>query len=159
MSVEIAKESFSPELSAEMLPLARKCWNESTIIKAESCAFYGERDFEIEPDMTTYQMLSDTGRLVLITIRDEVLQGYLLGFIYSTLHHKKIMGGIGDSIYIEPKYRAYTGVAADRFEKEMGVLGAQIIGWPVHINGPVYEVLKARGYVGDDIVMEKRLCA
>jgi hypothetical protein len=33
-----------------------------------------------------------------------------------------------------------------------------IIGWPVHLNGPVYDVLKAKGYVGDDIVMEKRLC-
>ena len=36
-------------------------------------------------------------------------------------------------------------------------LGAQIIGWPVHFNGPVYDLLKAKGYIGDDIVMEKRI--
>jgi hypothetical protein len=48
-------------------------------------------------------------------------------------------------------------VAAERFETEFKALGAAIIGWPAHINGPVYEVLKARGYVGDDIVMERRL--
>ena len=33
----------------------------------------------------------------------------------------------------------------------------QIIGWPTHVDGPMYALLKARGYVGDDIVMEKRL--
>jgi len=60
-------------------------------------------------------------------------------------------------MYIEPDYRSHTWAVAKRFEKEMAQLGAQILGWPAHLNGPVYEVLKARGYVGDDIVMEKRL--
>ena len=46
----------------------------------------------------------------------------------------------------------------ERFEKEMAARGSIIIGWPTHPDGPVYELLKARGYVADDIVMEKRLC-
>lgn len=160
MTVTIESEQFNAEVFAQILPLAQKCWEESTVFKAETCAYYGERDFEIEPDIEGYQKLSDSGILVLITMRDDgELKGYTVGFTYRSMHHRRILCGIGDSIYIEPDYRSYTAVMADKFEKEMRVKGAEIIGWPVHINGPVFEVLKARGYVGDDIVMEKRLCA
>jgi hypothetical protein len=158
--VNIDKEPFSMELFNEMLPLAQKCWNESTAFKGESCAYFGDRDFNIEPDAETYKTLHDQGRFVFVTLRDEgQLKGYVVGFTYHALHHKKVLCAIGDSIYIEPDYRAHTWAVAKRFEKEMMELGAKILGWPVHFNGPVYEILKAKGYVGDDIVMERRLCA
>lgn len=156
--IAIDREILTNDTAKEILPLAQKCWNESTEIKAETCAFYGERDFQVEPDVERYQGLGDG--LVLVTLRDEgKLQGYILGFTYNSMHHKKILCGMADTMYVELDYRAYTGVVADRFEKEMRKLGVKIIGWPTHINGPVYEVLKALGYVGDDIVMEKRICA
>jgi hypothetical protein len=158
--VKIEKEAFSAQLFAEILPLAKKCWDESTKAKGETCAFYGERDFDIEPDREAYQQLSDRGSLVIVTVRDNgILKGYVVGFSYRGLHHQKIKGGIGDSIYLEPEYRSYFAVVADKFENELKALGVQIIGWPVTPDGPIHEVLKARGYVGDDIVMEKRLCA
>ena len=157
--IAINTEAFDAEMAAKILPLSQKCWNESTAFKGESCAYYGERDFMIEPDTEAYQRLADEGKLVLVTLRDAgELKGYVIGFIYNSLHHRKIPCGFGDSIYIEPEYRSHTWAVAKRFEKEMQALGAQIIGWPVHINGPVYELLKAKGYIGDDIVMEKRLC-
>lgn len=159
MSVVIEREPLTHALFAEVLPLSQKCWNESTIAKGETCAFYGEREFAIEPDEEAYQALSDSGKLILLTLRDEgKLVGYVIGFSYRALHHKKITGGIGDSIYVEPDYRpSHTWALAKRFEEEMRRLGVEIIGWPVTPDGPVCEVLKARGYVGDDIVMEKRL--
>jgi hypothetical protein len=159
MTISISTEKFNAELAAEVLPLARKCWAESTEFKGESCAYYGDRDFLIEPDTAAYQKLADDGYLVLVTIRDEAeLKGYVIGFVYTSLHHKGIPCGIGDSIYLEPGYRSHTWAVAKRFEAEMKALGAKILGWPVHLDGPVYGVLKAKGYVGDDIVMEKRLC-
>jgi hypothetical protein len=160
--IEIEREEFNSKLAEEMLPRAQACWNESTAFKGESCAYYGDRDFQIEPDTAAYQGLSDQGKLVVVTIRDDGnLKGYVIGFTYYSLHHRKILCGIGDSIYIEPDYRTHTWALAKRFEKEMEGLGVKILGWPVHFNGPVYDVLKAKGYVGDDIVMEKRinLCA
>lgn len=159
MSVTITLETLNERRLAELLPLAQKCWNESTVAKGETCAFYGERDFQIEPDLEAYQRLADAGSLVFVTLRDEqaALKGYVVGFTYRALHHKRILGGIGDSIYIEPQYRSYTGVIAEIFENALKALGVQIIGWPVTPDGPIHEVLKARGYVGDDIVMEKRI--
>lgn len=160
MTISIEREVFNAKVAAEVLPLAQKCWDESTAFKGETCAYHGERDFIVEPDVEAYQKLADQGLLVLVTLRDEMqLKGYVIGFLYNALHHKKILCGIGDSIYIEPDYRVNTWAVAKRFENEMKDLGAKILGWPVHLNGPVYDVLKAKGYIGDDIVMEKRLCA
>src|SRR5271170_4943571 len=156
--ISIEKETFNTELAAEVLPLARKCWKESTDFKGESCAYFGDRDFLIEPDTEAYLKLQNEGSLVLVTLRDDKeLKGYVIGFLYNALHHKKILCGIGDSIYIEPDYRTHTWAVAKRFETEIAALGAKILGWPVHLDGPVYDILKAKGYVGDDIVMERRL--
>ena len=160
MTVVINVEPFSRELSAEIAPLAQKCWNESTVIKAETCAFYGERDFQIEPDVDRYELLASQGFVVMVTLRNDAeIKGYVIGLVYRSMHHKHILCGIGDTAYLEPDYRAYMAPVANRFEQEMRSRGVGIIGWPTHAEGPVYEVLKALGYVGDDIVMEKRLCA
>jgi predicted GNAT superfamily acetyltransferase len=156
--LKIDTEPFSQALFDELLPLAYKCWQESTDQKAETCAFYGERDFKIEPDFDAYQRLSDVGALAVVTLRDEArLVGYVVGFTYRALHHKHILGGIGDTVYIEPDYRTYAPILAARFEKEMKDRGVGIIGWPTHPNSPVYALLQVMGYVGDDIVMEKRI--
>jgi len=156
----IAQEPFSASVAAEILPLAQKGWDESTLIKNATCAYFGERAFLIEPDVERYQALASQGLLLLMTLRENTtLKGYILGLTYRSLHHKHILCGIADAIYIDPEYRAYTMVVAEKFEEAMREREVQIIGWPTHIDGPLYEVLKARGYVGDDIVMEKRLCA
>lgn len=158
--VTISRESFSPELFAELLPLAQKCWEESTVQKADSCAYYGEREFQIAPNLEIYQQLEGNGALVIMTLRDGgKLHGYAVGFAYKSLHHKPILGGVTDTFYVEPDYRSYSPVMVEKFEGAMRELGVNIIGWPTQEGGPVYELLKARGYVGDDVVMEKRLCA
>jgi Acetyltransferase (GNAT) family len=160
MSVEIAKEPFSMELFNELMPLAQKSWNESTQLKGKTCAFYGERDFNIEPDAEQYQQVHDAGGLILLVLRDErKLVGYLVAVTYRSWHHKTVLCANVDCIYVEPAYRSYTAVMIERFEKEALERSVQIIAWPTHVDGPVYEVLKFRGYVGDDLVMERRLCA
>ena len=149
-------EPFNRKLFDEILPLAKKCWAESTAEKAETCAFYGEREFEIEPDFEAYERLGEA--LLIVALRKEgVLVGYVIGFSYKALHHKHILGAIADNTYVEPELRSYAPVIAKRFEKEMKYRGVGIIGWPAHPNSPLYGMLESMGYVGDDVVMEKRL--
>jgi predicted GNAT superfamily acetyltransferase len=159
--IVIDQEPFSVGLFLELMPLAQKCWEESTQVKGDTCAFYGERDFAIEPDMEQYQRFADAGGLVLMTMRnDGTVRGYAGGFLYRSWHHKKLLCAAVDSIYIEPEYRSYAAVLVEKFETALKRQGVEIIGWPTHPNGPVYALLKARGYVGDDVVMEKRIvCA
>ena len=157
--MKIAEERYSMDLAAEILPLGRRSFRESTEAKGETCAFHGERDFDIEPDMEQYQRLQDSGVLVILTLRDEAaLVGYLVAAVYRSLHHKKMVCANVDTLYVEPDHRTYSPVLIEAFEKSMREKQVDIIGWPTHINGPIYEVLKTRGYVGDDTIMEKRLC-
>src|SRR5882757_7892859 len=152
----IEKEDFCHDLYQEVLPLGRKCWEESTLDKGADCGYHGERDFQIEPDFEVYERVASNGSMVLLTLRDNgALKGYVVGFTYRSWHHKDILCANVDSIYVEPSHRAYTAVIAEKLEKEFRLMGVQIIGWPTRINGPVYDFLMARGYVGDDIVMEK----
>lgn len=158
-AIDIAKEQLTDEIFAEIVPLAQKCWDESTLIKGAACAYHNQRDFVIEPDSDQYLALAKVGALTVITARLEgVLVGYVVGILYRSLHHRKILCGLGDSMYLEPKYRfTYAKPMADLFESELKAAGAGIIGWPANTNSPMYEFLKSRGYVGDDVVMEK-LC-
>lgn len=157
--ITIEFESHSPERAAEILPLGQACWNESTLAKKDTCAFYGERDFSIEPDYERYAWLAEQGALLFLMLRDDgVLRGYLIAFTHRSLHHRQAFCGFVDSVYIDPDYRSYTAVMVGKFHEEMTRRQVQIIGWPTHPDGPIYQVLKALGYIGDDIVMEKRLC-
>ena len=159
MSNAIAVEPFSRELYEEILPLARKCWSENTEQKLKTCAFYGDRDFAVEPDYETYQQIDKTRPILILTLRDSaILTGYVVGLLYNSWHHKRIKCIGCDSVYVEPSYRSFAPVLIKRFEKEAAERGVEIIGWPTTQNGPVHELLKAMNYVGDDIVMEKRLC-
>lgn len=154
--ITIDKEKFSESLSQELLPLAQKCWDERTLEKGETCAFYGSRDTPIDPDTEKYLSLGDA--LMVVTVRDDgVLKGYAIVVTHKSMHMKKVLCGFVDCIYMEPAYQAYAGPTVERFEKEAKDLGVEIIGWPVHVNGPVYKVAQAMGYVGDDIVMERRI--
>lgn len=157
--VDIAVEKFTDALFAEMLPLGRKCFEESTTVKGEACAYYGSRDFPIEPDIEQYRHLAQLGSLVIVTLREAgVLRGFVVGFMHRCMHHKHVIGAVGDTLYVEPEQRAYTGVLIERFLEQARAMKAEIVGWPTTIDGYVYNVLKAMNFVGDDIVMERRLC-
>jgi hypothetical protein len=155
----VERESLTPELFEEIRPLAQKCWDESTEGKLKTCAYTGDRNLPVDPNWETYNHLSKEGKLLIVTLRDEgVLKGYAVGVLYKSLHHQSILCGGGDSIYLDPDTRGlWTGKVVGRFEQELKDEGAEIIGWPVTQGGSVQQYLEARGYIGDDIVMEKRL--
>jgi hypothetical protein len=156
--LKLGHEIYSDELAAEILPLARRSWKESTTAKGETCAYYGERDFEIEPDTDQYRRMYESGMLTIVTLRDEgKLVGYLIAATYRSLHHRKMICAHVDTLYVDPEHRAYTPVMIEGFENLMKVKEVDIVGWPTHVKGPVYELLTSLGYVGDDLVMEKRL--
>lgn len=159
MSTIIAIEDLHEVLFAEALPLYQSCWRECTVEKGASCAGYGERNFAIEPDRDTYLALARNGQLLALTLRDRgKLVGYALGVIYFSRHHKSILCANGDSIYTRPRYREFLPAMLDAFANELEKRGVKMLGWPVHTSGAVHAILVSKGYVADDVVMEKRLC-
>jgi hypothetical protein len=160
MSVVIERETYSDALGRELLPLAQKCWEESSAEKGERCAFYGHRDIQIEPDFQLYKALSDTDRLILLTVRDgSALVGYAVIIVYVSPHHCKFIAANGDSLYVEPKYRIHSPVLIDKVISEVKRTEAVSLNWGVSPGSPLYEMLLKLGFVGDEVIMEKRLCA
>lgn len=157
--MQIEEEILSKSLYEEILPLGRKCWAESTQIKGQNCSYYGDRDFEIEPDFETYEKISNADAMVLICVRDAgSLVGYAVAVLYKSWHHKSITCANVDSAYLEKEHRSYGPVLVDFLEKKLKSIGIQQIAWPTHIDGPLYKMLSAQGYVADDTIMEKRIC-
>lgn len=156
--VVIAVEPLTRELFDEILPLARRGWAESTVAKAETCAWYGERDFDVDPDFEQYQAIAYVGALVILAMRDKgVLVGYVTGTCFRGMHHRHFIVAQSDSFYVEPLYRGHTRRLIRRYEEEMIKRGAVALNWLTHTNGPVYKLLKLFGYVADETMMEKRV--
>jgi GNAT superfamily N-acetyltransferase len=156
--VVIAVEPLSRELFDETLPLARKSWAENTIAKAETCAWYGERDFDVDPDFEQYKALAAVGALVVMTMRDaEVLVGYVTGTCWRGMHHRHFVVAQSDSFYVEPAFRGYAMRLVRAYEREMIKRGAVALNSLTHTNGPLYKLLLARGYVPDETMLEKRV--
>ena len=42
-------------------------------------------------------------------------------------------------------------------EETLRLRGISIIGWPVTMTGKMFEILKRRGYIADDVVMELKI--
>ena len=159
-NVTMTLEQLTPELYQELCPLGQRCWDECSTIKGVTCAFHGERGFIIEPDAEQYLSVAKQNALIVATLRDGMtLHGYSLGILYRSLHHKPIIVGNVDSFYIEPDYRQYASVLIKKMESEFESRGVVIVGWPTSPDGPLFSVLKELGYIPDDVIMEKRLCA
>lgn len=159
MKPQIAKEPFSLGLYEEILPLAQLSWEDNSKEKGKTCSFYLERDVQIDPDLGVYQALEAAGRLIILTLRDnDRLVGYTMAFTYPSPHHRHIMCGNGDSIYLYPRYQSYAAVLVAMLERELLERGARIFGWPVSQDGQMFKVLSSLGFAGDEVVMEKKLC-
>lgn len=157
--MKIAMEPFTHEFAKELLPLGQECWDECSEIKKDTCAFHGERGLAIDPDFDRYVELSEKGYLITMTLRDDenVLRGYGLMILYNSLHLKYVLCGNVDNFYVQPKYRRSMAPMMKAMEKEFQTRGVSIVGWPVTRAGLLFKILKRRGYIADDTIMELKL--
>lgn len=157
--MKITVERFTRELSYEIIPLGQQSWDECSEIKKDTCAYHGQRGLAIDPDIDQYMHLADHDSLVAMTLRDDadVLHGYALLILYRSLHLKTELCGNVDTFYVQPEYRRYMPRFMSEIEDNLRNRGISIIGWPVTMSGGLYEILKRRGYIADDVVMELKL--
>lgn len=157
--MKIAIESFTRELAAEIVPLGQQSWDECSEIKKDTCAYHGQRGLQIDPDIDQYLFLSQHHSLIAMTLRDDgdVLRGYALLVLYKSLHLKTELCGNVDTFYVQPKHRRSMPRFMSAIEETMRERGVSIVGWPVTMTGKLYKILKKRGYIADDVVMELKL--
>lgn len=157
--MKIAIETFTAELLSEITPLGQQAWDECSEIKKDTCAFHGQRGLAIEPNLDAYLNLHAHNCLIAMTLRDEegILRGYTLMIIYHSLHLRQQLCGNVDTFYVQPEYRQSMPRFMSSVEDEFRSRGVSIVGWPVTMTGKLYEILKKRGYIADDVVMELKL--
>lgn len=157
--MKISIETFTRELSDEIIPLGQQSWDECSEIKKDTCAYHGQRGLPIDPDIDQFLYLSEHDSLVTMTLRDDenILRGYALLILYRSLHLKTELCGNVDTFYVQPDYRRYMPRFISQVEGALRDRGISIIGWPVTMTGKMYEILQRRGYIADDVVMELKL--
>jgi hypothetical protein len=157
--MKIAVEPFTLELATEITPLGQECWDECSEIKKDTCAYHGQRGLRIDPNNTQYLRMQECGALIALTLRDadQVLRGYALMLTYYSMHLQKELCGNVDTFYVQPAYRSSMPRFMSAVEESLRSYGVSIIGWPVTMTGKLFEILKKRGYIADDVVMELKL--
>ena len=159
MQTMISIESFTRELADEIVPLGQQSWDECSEIKQDTCAYHGQRGLAIDPDIDQYLYLAENQSLIAMTLRDEdkVLRGYALLILYKSLHLKTELCGNVDTFYVQPDFRRSMSRFISAVEETLKLRGISIIGWPVTMTGKMFEILKRRGYIADDVVMELKI--
>lgn len=155
----ISIEQFTRELAAEIVPLGQQSWDECSDIKKDTCAYHGQRGLAIDPDIDQYLFLAEHQSLIAMTLRDDdkALRGYALLILYKSLHLKTELCGNVDTFYVQPNFRRSMSRFISEIEEVLRLRGISIIGWPVTMTGKMFEILKRRGYIADDVVMELKI--
>jgi hypothetical protein len=155
----IAIEPFTRELADEIVPLGQQSWDECSEIKKDTCAYHGQRGLAIDPDIDQYLYLANHQSLIAMTLRDDekTLRGYALLILYKSLHLKTELCGNVDTFYVQPDFRRSMSRFISAIEGTLRARGISIIGWPVTMTGKMFEILKRRGYIADDVVMELKI--
>ena len=155
----ISIEPFTRDLAAEIVPLGQQSWDECSEIKKDTCAYHGQRGLAIDPDIDQYLYLAENQSLIAMTLRDndKVLRGYALLILYKSLHLKTELCGNVDTFYVQPDFRRSMSRFISEIEEVLRSRGISIIGWPVTMTGKMFEILKRRGYIADDVVMELKI--
>lgn len=157
--MKIAIEPFTLELAAEIMPLGQEAWDECSEIKKDTCAYHGQRGLTIDPNNEMYLLMQTNNALIVMTLRSEegTLHGYALLVLYHSMHLRKEFCGNVDTFYVQPEHRRFMPRFMTALETELRERGVSIIGWPVTLAGLLYQILKTRGYIADDVVMELKL--
>lgn len=157
--MKIAIETFTRELATEIVPLGQQSWDECSEIKKDTCAYHGQRGLAIDPDIDQYLYLANHQSLIAFTLRDDEcgLHGYALAILYRSLHLKTELCGNVDTFFVQPDHRRSMPRLMSKIEDTLRERGVSIIGWPVTMTGGLFEILKRRGYIADDVVMELKL--
>ena len=117
------------------------------------------KDFmKLDPDWPRYHALEQSEKLIMFTIRDEdKLIGYSAFFIDQHLHYKGSKIAINDVVFLHPDYRNISvGSALIKFcDEELSKMGETKITWHVKFSNDFRHILKALGYVDEEIVCGK----
>lgn len=173
-----AREPFTSQLLAEMLPLLEAHWKEVAHFP----------DIPLEVDASAYHAAESAGALRIYTVRDRrtdqpcdhaceftqpygwvpeadcpvhdvpSLLGYAAYFVRPSPHYRSSVQAAQDVIYVSPAARGSTGARLIRFaDDELSSEGVQAVYHHVKLAHNWGKMLERMGYEPVDIIYAKRL--
>lgn len=95
--IKYQEEGFGPALYEELYPLLEKHYEEVAVF---------QEYIKLNPDQEFYQMAQDTGRLHILTVRDQgKLIGYTVTMVSKNPHYSDHVYAVNDVVYVDPEYR------------------------------------------------------
>lgn len=143
-----ARETLTPELVAEVVPLLIAHWTE--------VAHY--RDIPLDPKWDRYYQLQEIGALLVYTSR---LNGRLIGynafFKDGHLHYRQSMQGGNDVIFIDPRERGFGRRFIAWCVEQLRAEGVQVNSYHVKVSHDWGHILAEQGFEPVEVVWCKRL--
>ncbi len=148
---QYCEEFFNEALIKELSPLTEQSWREA------DCA----PDAEYDPDWEKYVTLNEMDLLRLFTVRSRSgqLLGYVTFFVSTTLHSRKTLQALHDSMFILKAHRK-EGAARELLEfaeYELKNEGVQIMIMMVMCHRDYSSTLKLLGFNQTEMTFIKRL--
>jgi hypothetical protein len=143
-----ARESTSPQLFEEMMPLIQSHYLEIARFQ----------DIPLDPNFELYMKLDSAGALRVFTARSE--EGLLLGYgcflVHSHLHFKNSLQAFHDLLFIEKAARGHGGLFIKYCDDQLTLEGVKVISYGVSIQNDWGAILKRRGYEAIDTVYARQ---
>jgi len=147
--VEFARESLTPELWAEAMPLL-------FAHKGEIAHF---ADIPLEPDVAMYSAVDAAGALRCFTARrDGALIGYCLFFVRPNPHYASSVQAVQDVLYLDPERRGITGYRFVRWcDEQLAAEGVEVVYHHLKAKHDHPALMRALGYEVVDYIYARRL--
>lgn len=119
-----------------------------------------QENIKLDPDWDAYSMAEDSGRLVIVTARDQnELVGYSVYFVTMNMHYRLLMTADSDIFWLaKDRRKGMTGIklikASEKILKELGVM--RILS-KVKIHKDVGKVFERLGYTPIERVYSKSI--
>lgn len=134
----------------EAFPLFSECWEEGGEYKEV---------INIDVDISSYMKLNELGMVHVIVVKEEdEIVGFSMIMRTPHLHHKWVIYGSVDTVYLHPLYRAgTTGIRliseTEEYAKELGI---EILICHTRLTNPSLEkILKRKGFSHKENVLNK----
>jgi len=115
---------------------------------------------KLNPSYEIYRMLEDSGKLYILTVRDDgLLVGYFISIITKNPHYMDEVWAMNDIMYLHPKHRkaliGYTMIR--KAEEGLKALGATVTTVHVKIEHPLDALMKKLGYTPNEVNYIRKL--
>lgn len=105
-------------------------------------------EFEFNPDVESYCLLEEAGRLFVYTVRsmDKTLVGYCIHHVFNHLHFCNSLQAVQDSIFIAKQHRGIGRSFIEWVDTDLKVNGVKAVYHYVSVNHDYSSALRDLGY-------------